>query len=383
MTEYNVQTVVVGAGVVGLACAAELARSGREVLVLEAEPFIGHGVSSRNSEVIHAGIYYPPGSLKAQVCVRGKQLLYEHCRQRHVDARAIGKLIVATTQGEIEGLESLNKRAIENGVDDIELIDAKTAMQWQPGLRCVAALHSPSTGIIDSHSFMVSLQAELESHGGMVVCNSPVDRIDIKNDGGFDLTISGDSAMTLSTGELVNSAGLNAVPLAHRTHNLDSCTIPQARYAKGNYFGLKGRAPFSKLIYPAPVVGGLGVHLTLDIGNQARFGPDVEWLDPQNTDSTTGGNYVSEQFNYEVDPARADSFYEAIRRYWPALPDNALIPDYAGMRPKIAYEDGRDIDFEISTPEQHRIDGLINLFGIESPGLTSSLAIAEIVRNAL
>jgi len=383
MTDFDTQTVVAGAGVVGLACAAALAHAGREVIVLEADRGIGHGVSSRNSEVIHAGIYYPTGSLKADLCVRGRQLLYEHCRLRHIDARAIGKLIVATDQTEVEGLESLNQRAIDNGVDDITMIDGATAMRMQPGLHCVAALHSPSTGIIDSHTYMVSLQAELENHAGIVVFNSPIEQIDIRQHGGFDLTIGGDSVTTLSSREFINSAGLNAVPLAQRISGLDSASIPEAQYAKGNYFGLQGKTPFSTLIYPAPVVGGLGVHLTLDIGHQARFGPDVEWLDQYLTDKNTSGTFVSEHFDYAVDGARADSFYEAIRRYWPALPDNALVPDYSGVRPKIAYRDNRAIDFEISTRDQHGVAGLVNLFGIESPGLTSSLAIAELVQTSL
>ncbi|OED39933.1 FAD-dependent oxidoreductase [Chromatiales bacterium (ex Bugula neritina AB1)] len=373
MSEYPVQTVVVGAGVVGLACAAALARSGREVLVLESEASIGQGVSSRNSEVIHAGIYYPPGSLKAEVCVRGRHLLYERCKTHHIKARAIGKLIVATTTDEIEALQRLAERAAANGVDDIEMLDGNTAMNQQPGLQCVAALHSPSTGILDSHGLLLSLHGEIENHDGMVVCRAPVTHAEIRN-GQFAVTVGGDSAMSITADELINCTSLNAVQFAAQLGHQAEGTIPRARYAKGNYFRVQGKVPFSKLIYPAPVAGGLGVHLTLDIGGQARFGPDVQWLEAE---SATGG------FNYHVDPARAESFYNAIRKYWPALPDNALLPDYAGVRPKITREGSAEMDFEISTPAQHGVPGLINLFGIESPGLTSSLAIAEIVDNAL
>ncbi len=379
MSDTTVQTVVVGAGVVGLACAAALARSGHEVLVLEAEASIGQGVSSRNSEVIHAGIYYPPGSLKARVCVRGKHLLYERCNTHHINARAIGKLIVATREPEIEGLQTLAARAVANGVDDIEMLDGKTAMQQQPGLQCVAALHSPSTGIIDSHGLLVSLQGEIETHAGMVVCRAPV--LNAETRGGlFELTVGGDSAMTITANELVNCTSLNAVQFATQLGGQLPGTIPIARYARGNYFRVQGKVPFSKLIYPAPVVGGLGVHLTLDIGGQARFGPDVEWIDSPTDELNAASNAL---FDYHVDPSRADSFYSAIRRYWPALPDRALLPDYAGVRPKIARDDRSDMDFEIATPAQHGIPGLVNLFGIESPGLTSSLAIAELVNDAL
>lgn len=373
MSDSSVQTVVIGAGVVGLAVAAKLAKSGREVMVLEAQSAIGQGVSSRNSEVIHAGIYYAPGSLKAAVCVSGRQLLYRHCREHGIAATAIGKLIVATTPNETDGLLKLHKRALRNGVDDLEIIDAKTAAAMQPGLHCVQAIHSPSTGIIDSHALMLSLHGEIENHGGMVVCNTRVDSIDTTGND-IKLTIGGDCAMTLHAAEVINSSGLNAVALAEQTHGLNPDSIPLARFAKGNYFRLQGRSPFSSLIYPAPVSGGLGVHLTLDSNGQARFGPDVEWLEDSHIDA---------DFDYGVDPQRADQFYAAIRKYWPDLPDNSLQPDYAGVRPKIAYPDGSEVDFEISTETQHGSKGLINLFGIESPGLTSSLAIAELVYNSL
>lgn len=377
MQTIDVQAVVIGAGVVGLAVAASLAKAGREVFVLEANAAIGQGVSSRNSEVIHAGIYYPPKSVKASVCVRGRHLLYQHCKQHNVTAKPIGKLIVATKADELTGLNTLFQRATENGVDDIKLLDQNTAMDMQPGLQCIAALHSPSTGIIDSHHFMLSLHAEIENNGGMVVCNTPVERIACRGDY-FTLTVGGDSAMTLNCREVINSTGLHAVALAKNTTGLPSCSIPAAQFAQGNYFRLQGKAPFTKLIYPAPVSGGLGVHLTLDIGGQARFGPDVQWLDAESHTTLD-----PDAFNYQVDPRRSDSFYAAIRTYWPDLPDNALQPDYAGVRPKIAASDSGGPDFNISTHTQHGVKGLVNLYGIESPGLTSSLAIAEIVAQAL
>lgn len=373
MTDTQIQTVVIGAGAVGLAIAASLAKSGREVLVLESQNAIGQGVSSRNSEVIHAGIYYSPGSLKARVCVRGKQLLYQYCQQHSIDARAIGKLIVATADDEIDALHRLHERALQNGVEDIKLIDKETAVALQPQLRCIAALHSPSTGIIDSHTFMLCLHGEIENHSGMVVCHSPVEKIELANDV-FKLTIGGESAMTLNATEVINCSGLNAVALANKIHGLNPATIPKARFAKGNYFRLQGRTPFTSLIYPAPVTGGLGVHLTLDKNGQGRFGPDVEWLDDQSD---------PDNFNYQVNPQRAESFYAAIRKYWPQLPDDSLQPDYAGIRPKIERPDNAEIDFEISGERQHGIKGLVNLYGIESPGLTSSLAIAEIISTAV
>lgn len=379
MQSTDVQTIVIGAGVVGLAVAAGLARAGREVFVLETENAIGQGVSSRNSEVIHAGIYYNPGSLKANVCVRGRHLLYEHCEKHNVAANRIGKLIVATADDELDGLNRLHQRAKKNGVDDITLIDKNTAMAMQPGLQCVAALHSPSTGIIDSHSLMVSLHGEIENHGGMVINRTPVETVEA-NGNFFRVATGGESATELTCNELINCTGLNAVSLARRIAAVNPDSIPNARFAKGNYFRLQGRAPFSSLIYPAPVTGGLGVHLTLDIGGQARFGPDVEWLEAPSTDDKM---FNQNHFEYSVDPRRADSFYAAIRKYWPDLPDDALQPDYSGIRPKIERPGNNEIDFEISTETQHGIKGLINLYGIESPGLTSSLAIAEIVTSAL
>ena len=362
----QVQAVVIGAGVVGLAVARQLALQGHEVIVLEADSAFGQGVSSRNSEVIHAGIYYPPGSLKATLCVRGKQLLYQYCHERHITAKAVGKLIVATSEDETDQLRQLQQKAQSNGVTDIRLIEGRAAIDMQPQLNCHAALLSPSTGVVDSHNFMLSLVGDIENSGGMVVFNAPVESLTV-NSNSLSVTTGGESAMTLNTSLLVNCAGLNAVPLAGNMAGLPASSVPQASYAKGNYFKLQGRAPFNMLIYPAPVVGGLGVHLTLDLAGNARFGPDVEWLDH------------GPPFNYRVNPQRSESFYAAIRRYWPALPDEALQPDYAGVRPKIE----GSTDFQIATPSTHGIAGLFNLFGIESPGLTSSLAIAEYVGRAV
>ena len=361
----QVQAVVIGAGVVGLAVARQLALYGHEVIVLEADSAFGQGVSSRNSEVIHAGIYYKPGSLKAKLCVRGKQLLYQYCHERHIAAKAIGKLIVATSKDEIDQLQRLQHTAQCNGVSDIRFIDGRAAIELQPQLNCHAALLSPSTGVVDSHHFMLSLVADIENSGGMVVFNAPVERLHV-NSKTLSVTTGGESAMTLNTSLLINCAGLNAVALAGTTAGLSTDSVPQASYAKGNYFKLQGRAPFNVLIYPAPVTGGLGVHLTLDLAGNARFGPDVEWLDH------------GPPFNYRVNPQRSESFYAAIRRYWPALPDDSLQPDYAGVRPKIE----GSTDFQIASPATHGVDGLFNLFGIESPGLTSSLAIAEYVGQA-
>ena len=425
MSDSSVQTVVIGGGVVGLACAASLARSGREVFVLERESAVGQGVSSRNSEVIHAGIYYTPGSLKAQLCLRGRELLYQYARQRQIPASRIGKLIVATDDEEVTKLAQLVGRARENGVDDLRMIDRATALAMQPGLNCSAALHSPSTGIIDSHALMISLIADIEQHGGAVVCRAPVNQLESTHNGELRVCVGGDEPMQLHCTEVINSAGLQSIGLANQTVGLCKTSIPRARFAKGNYFRLQGKSPFTMLIYPAPVEGGLGVHLTLDHGSQTRFGPDVEWLDEESIDqesiyqesidqesiyqesiyqdshcetraedktlqrtSGSGANnfnapVFNPDFNYEVDPNRAASFYSAIRRYWPDLPDGSLLPDYSGIRPKAVFDDGSEVDFQISTPAEHGTQGLVNLYGIESPGLTSSLAIAEHVTQAL
>ncbi|WP_223516992.1 NAD(P)/FAD-dependent oxidoreductase [Pseudomonas sp. GL-B-19] len=363
----DIECVVVGAGVVGLAVARALARSGREVIVVEAGEGIGGGISSRNSEVIHAGIYYPTGSLKAQLCVEGKQRLYAFCDEHGVDYQRLGKLIVATDDRECAALRVLLEQGRRNGVDDLQWLDAARARTLEPALSCVAALWSPSTGIIDSHALMLALQADAEAGGASVVLRTPLESVRCTGQG-FELQLGGVQPMTLSCRELINCAGLSAPPLASRIEGLAPQHVPTARLCKGSYFSLSGRAPFRHLVYPAPESAGLGVHMTLDLGGQARFGPDVEWVD---------------HIDYRVDPRRSEGFYEAIRRYWPGLPDNSLQPAYSGIRPKINGPNEPAADFTISGPAEHGVPGLVNLFGIESPGLTSCLALADRVVERL
>ena len=354
--------VVVGAGVVGLAVARALAQAGREVIVLEKETLIGSHTSSRNSEVIHAGIYYPKGSAKARLCVRGKHLLYAYCAARGVPHRRLGKIIVATEPGQADQLAGIAAAAAGNGVDDMRPLDRAELGALEPGLRGVAGLLSPSTGIVDSHALMLSLQGELEDLGGAVAFNTRL--IGARPAGqGLELTVaSGGETHRLATGLLVNAAGLFAGEVAAAVEGLATPWRRQVHYCKGSYFGVSARAPFSHLIYPVPERDGLGVHLTLDLAGRGRFGPDTEWI---------------ERLDYALDPTRADSFYAAIRRYWPELRDGALRPDYVGIRPKLQPAGGPATDILIEGPEAHGLAGLVNLFGIESPGLTASLAIAE------
>lgn len=361
----SVDCVVIGAGVVGLAVARALALAGREVIVVEAAEGIGTETSSRNSEVIHAGIYYPKGSLMARTCVEGRRLLYAYCAEHGVPHLNCGKLIVATNEAESEKLAEIRGRAEANGVEGMRLLDASEARALEPNLHCTAALLSPRTGIIDSHSYMLALQGDAESRGAMFAFHSPVKQGRVV-EGGIELEVGGTEPMNLRCRLVVNSAGLHAPALAHKFVGLPSDRIPPAYYAKGNYFTLAGRSPFSRLIYPVPVPGGLGVHITVDLGGQAKFGPDVEWIDG---------------IDYTVDPHRADKFYAAVRRYWPDLKDGALQPGYAGIRPKIVPQGAPAQDFTIQGPSEHGVAGLINLFGIESPGLTASLALAEQVRD--
>lgn len=361
----EIDCVVVGAGAVGLACARALSLRGRDVLVLERHNAIGTEVSARNSEVIHAGIYYPAGSVRAKLCVEGRIRLYEYLQAHHVPHHPCGKLIVATNEAQVGELASIAARARANGVTDLREISGAEAMALEPALKAHAALVSLSTGIIDAHAYMLALRGDLEDHGGTLAFGAALTRVDVVPDG-FILH-AGETKLKCRV--LINSAGLNAPALARRIDGLDAGHIPTAYFAKGNYFALTGRAPFSRLIYPVPEAAGLGVHLTLDMGGQARFGPDVEWITPDNADA----------IDYAVTPARGGIFYEAIRRYWPALKDGALAPAYAGVRPKIHGPHETAADFVISGPETHGLAGLVNLFGIESPGLTSSLAIADTV----
>ena len=357
----RVECVVIGAGVIGLAVARRLAQAGREVVVLEAAEGIGTVTSSRNSEVIHAGIYYRAGSLMARMCVAGKHALYTYCADHGIPHRNCGKLIVATTPKETEKLQSIRAHAEANGVRDMQTLTGAAVRALEPALNCDAALLSPSTGIIDSHAYMLSLRGDAEAAGAFLAFHTPLLRAKAKA-GKIELDAGGEAPMTLECRLLVNAAGLDAPATARRIEGMPADLVPQAYLAKGNYFSCSARAPFSRLIYPVPEPGGLGVHLTLDMAGQARFGPDVEWVD---------------HIDYAVDPARADRFYPAIRKYWPALPDGALMPSYSGMRPKIVPPQIATQDFVIQDPREHGIRGLINLFGIESPGLTSSLAIAD------
>ena len=364
----RVDCVVIGAGVVGLACARALALRGREVIVLERADAIGTETSSRHSEVIHAGIYYPPGSLKARMCVAGRKMMYRFMDERGIPYSRLGKLIVATSGDQVPGLERLRATAARNGVNDLELLSAREVHGREPELSCVAALWSPSTGVADSHSYMLGLQGDAEDRGAMVAFHAPVEHGRLAADG-IVLEVGGDGAMTLLARTVVNSAGLHAQELACSLEGFPAGRVPPAYYCKGNYYSLSGcRAPFSSLIYPAPEQAGLGVHLTLDLAGQARFGPDVEWID---------------SIDYDVDPERSDGFYAAVRKYWPGLPDGALQPGYAGIRPKIQAPGEPAADYMIQGPDDHGVPGLVNLFAIESPGMTSSLAIAEHVAGML
>ncbi|MBV9697689.1 MAG: NAD(P)/FAD-dependent oxidoreductase [Gammaproteobacteria bacterium] len=365
MTEH-VECVVIGAGVVGLAVARALALAGRETLVLEAEAAIGSGISARNSEVVHGGMYYPPGSAKAQLCVRGRTLLYEYCEARGVPYRRCGKLIVAAEAAELPALEALAANAAANGVQGLERLSGAAARALEPQLACHAALLSTATGIIDGHGLMRSLVGDLEQAGGSIALRCPLvgGHCDAA---GIHLQTGGAAPLALRAQRVVNSAGLGAQQVA-RLLGLPAHSIPPRFLAKGSYFTLRGRAPFAHLIYPMPERAALGVHLTLDLAGQARFGPYLEWV---------------EDLDYAVDPARAAGFYAAIRRYWPALPDGALLPGYAGIRPKIHGPGSAPADFLIQGPAGHGQAGLVNLYGIESPGLTSALAIAERVAALL
>jgi L-2-hydroxyglutarate oxidase LhgO len=368
MSVEQVDAVVIGAGVVGLAVARALALQGREVLILEAAEAIGTETSSRHSEVIHAGIYYPPGSLKAKFCVEGKHKLYRYLDDHGVPYKRLGKLIVATAEEQLPVLTQIQERAIKAGVPDLEFKSHNEVVEMEPELRCVTALWSPSTGVLDSHSYMLALQGDAEERGAMIAFHAPVTGGRVLEDG-IELSVGGAEPMELKAKTVVNSAGLHAQPMAASFVGFPRDKVPAHHYCKGNYYSLSGvRAPFTHLIYPAPEQAGLGIHLTLDLGGQARFGPDVEWID---------------EIDYNVDPKRADSFYAAIRKYWPGLPDGALQPGYAGIRPKIQAPGEPAVDYMVQGPKEHGVAGMVNLYGIESPGVTSSLAIADHVAEML
>lgn len=367
----TVDAVVIGAGVIGLAVARALALQGHETVLLEQADAIGTATSSRNSEVIHAGIYYPNDSLKARLCVRGREQLYAYCAARRVPHRRCGKLIVATHDAQRDALVQIQAQAARNGVD-LRWLDAAQLRDLEPELDGVAALLSPSTGIVDSHALMLSLRGEVEAHGGLLALRSPVLALDSRGPVHV-LHVGGEAPMELGARWVVNAAGLWAPGLAAGIKGLAPQHVPLARYAKGNYFSLSGRAPFSHLIYPVPEAAGLGVHLTLDLGGQARFGPDVEWITPA----------APEQIDYAVDASRADAFEAAVRRYWPGLPGGALQAAYSGVRPKLEWHGAAVHDFMLQGPAAHGIKGLMNLYGIESPGLTASLAIADEVLRCL
>jgi L-2-hydroxyglutarate oxidase LhgO len=363
----SVECIVAGAGVVGLAVARTLALAGHEVLVLERAGRSGTGTSARNSEVIHAGIYYPPGSRMARFCMAGRRALYAYCETRQVRFERCGKLIVANSPEEEATLGRLAERAAQNSINDVRMLSGEEARALEPEVLCKAALYSPSTGILDVQGLMAALQADAVAAGARFAFLAEVESVRARPEG-FEVATAGPNPSTYRCRTLINSAGIDAPGLAARIDGLAPRHVPQAYYAKGTYFRLAGPAPFERLVYPVPVPGALGIHFTLDLAHRARFGPDIEWV---------------EAVDYTVDPARAEAFYAAIRRYWPALADGALEPAYSGIRPKIAPAGAPAQDFLIEGPENHGVPGLVNLFGIESPGLTSCLAIADYVAGIM
>ena len=363
----RIDCLVVGAGIIGLAITRALARLGREVILVESEGAIGSGVSSRNSEVIHAGIYYSTGLDKTRLCVEGRTMLYNFCRDYSVPHKRCGKLVVAVSEKESGKLAAIKAQAEANGVMDVVWLSGSETRSFEPGLVAERALLSPSTGIIDSHAFMLALLGDAEQRGAMLALETPFVRGEV-NPYGLVIETGGACPSRIGARRVINAAGLGAQAVAQSISGMPSQMVPALHLAKGNYFSLATRSPFSRLIYPVPAEGGLGVHLTLDLAGRARFGPDVEWV---------------EAIDYAVDPTRAETFYAAIRTYWPELPDGSLQPDYSGIRPKIARPGGSSTDFVIQTAKDHGVPGLINLFGIELPGLTSSLAIAELVAQLM
>ena len=359
------QVLVVGAGVVGLGIARAIALAGHEVIVAEAESAIGTVTSSRHSEVIHAGLYYPTNSLRARHCVRSRRMLYDYCATRGVPHRKTGKIVVASNDSELKRLDEIYRQAQINGCENLALIDAAAVKKLEPEVFCVGAMNSPETGIIDSHSYMLALRGEIEDHGGAIALNTRIERL-VRIQAGWEIHFG--AGETIVVDAVVNSAGLGAQALARATEGYPQQRVPKLALAKGNYFSYAGKPVFQRLVYPTPVPGGLGTHVVLDLGGRMRFGPDVEWI---------------EQENYDVDPGRAAAFYGSIRKYWPALPDNSLIPDYAGIRPKLSGKGEPQLDFIIDAPKDHGVPRLVMLFGIESPGLTSSLSMGEEVAGYL
>jgi L-2-hydroxyglutarate oxidase LhgO len=362
----HVDAIVIGAGVVGLAVGRALAQQGLETVVLEAANAIGTSTSSRNSEVIHGGLYYPTGSLKARLCVAGRERLYAYVAAHGVAHRRCGKLIVANGSAQQAKLEGIHAQALANGVDDVRRLSGDEARALEPAVIADAALLSPSTGIVDSHGLMLALQGDLEAAGGALALLSPVSAVHCDSTA-HRIEVGGDAPMAVEARVVVNAAGLWAPAVAARMRGLPPRHVPTAHFAKGNYYALGGRSPFSRLVYPIPEEAGLGVHLTLDLAGQARFGPDVEWL------TVTAPEHI----DYGVDPRRADAFYAAIRSYWPGLPEGALQPAYSGVRPKLGGPGAAAADFVLQGPAEHGVPGLVNLFGIESPGLTSCLSMAD------
>tara|TARA_R110001592_G_scaffold191441_1_gene437675 strand:+ start:8716 stop:9828 length:1113 start_codon:yes stop_codon:yes gene_type:complete len=369
MEQFDIECLVVGAGVIGLAVARALAKQGKEVVLVEQTNGIGNGISSRNSEVIHAGIYYPKDSLKAKLCVDGKELLYQYCSKNHIPYQKLGKMIVAQNEAEVLKLDSIRKHAKANGVLDLVFLSQQALSSIEPELSSIAALHSPSTGIIDSHAYMLQLQADFENAGGQCIFNTKLKVIKFDSLGIY-LESENDTTKILAK-QCINATGLGAVSFCQSFHGFPSVALPKAFFAKGSYFSYQGKVPFKHLIYPVPVNGGLGVHLTLDMNSSAKFGPDVDWLLDQ------------EPFDYKVDESKKGDFVSAIETYWPNVNDSKLCADYSGIRPKISGPSDPAADFCIQGEDIHGIKGYINLFGIESPGLTSSLAIAELVAAKL
>jgi L-2-hydroxyglutarate oxidase LhgO len=365
---YDFDAAVIGAGAVGLACGYQLALGGRAVVVLEKERAIGQGVSSRNSQVIHAGLYYPTGSLRAQLCVRGRRLLYPFLDSHGVAYERCGKIVVASGEAEVARVEAVAEQARLNDVEDLEMLTAAQVRAREPEARAVMGLWSPQTGILDAHGYMLALRGEIEARDGAVATGSPFEGAEPLAGGGFRLRVGGTDPADLTARQLVVAGGLGAQEAAGRIDGYPADQIPKLHYGKGVYFALNGKAPFRSLVYPPPVPGALGVHYTRDLGGGAHFGPDLAYVDT---------------LDYDVDPDRAAGFYEAIRRFWPGLPDGALVPDYAGIRPKLHGPGEPQPDFRIDGAERHGIDGLVALFGIESPGLTSALAIGERVAALL